>query len=60
MSNKNKSADYPESTAGSKLAAEIRKQTNALSDAKRAESMKRGMAVIYGVHSPAKATSARH
>jgi hypothetical protein len=60
MSNKNKLPEYPDSTPGSKLAAEVRKQANSLSDAKRATYMKRGMAMIYGVQSPTKATSTRH
>ncbi len=60
MSNKNKPSEYPDTTAGSKLAAEVRKQANTLSDAKRAEYTKRGMGMIYGVHSTAKATSSRH
>jgi len=60
MSNKTKQAEYPDSTAGSKLATEVRKQANTLSDAKRSDYMKRGMAMIYGVHSQTKATSTRH
>lgn len=60
MHHKNKPAEYPDTTAGSKLAAEVRKQANTLSDVKRAAYMKRGMAMIYGVQSSAKATSTRH
>jgi hypothetical protein len=39
---------YPEHTEGCKLASEARKAGNSLSNEKRAELFKLGMALIYG------------
>ncbi len=51
--------DYPDQTAGSRLAAKIRAKANKLTDQQRADLFRRGLAMIYG--SAAKKTvSARH
>lgn len=51
--------DYPKETRGSKLAAEIRKEANSLSDSERENLFKRGMQIIYGAAGKAKAACAR-
>ena len=53
-----KQIGYPKETRGTKLAAEIRKEANALSDTRRENLFKRGMQIIYGA--AGKATRARH
>jgi hypothetical protein len=55
---KPKKTEYPEETRGSKLAAEVRKQANSLTDTKRESLFKKGMQLIYG--GTAKAACARH
>jgi hypothetical protein len=40
--------EYPEHTKGSEMAARIRKEANALSDAERKELFRQGMQIIYG------------
>lgn len=54
-----KHIDYPKGTRGSKAAAEIRKEANSLSDAKREDLFKRGMQIIYGAAGKAKAACSR-
>jgi hypothetical protein len=54
-----KQIDYPKETSGSKLAAEIRREANSLSDARRESLFKRGMQIIYGAAGKAKAACAR-
>ena len=51
-----KALDYPEETAGSKMAAEIRKKTNGLTAKQRADYFRRGMAMIYGGNGTKKAS----
>jgi hypothetical protein len=53
-----KQTGYPKETRGTKLAAEIRKEANALSDARRDNLFKRGMQIIYGA--AGRATRPRH
>jgi len=55
---KPKKAEYPQVTAGGKLAAEIRKKANSLNEEEREELFKRGMQIIYG--GTPKAPRARH
>jgi hypothetical protein len=55
-----KRADYPDQTPGSKLAAEVRKAANGLSEAQREELFKRGMQVIYGGSGDKEAARTRH
>ena len=55
-----KVADYPDQTAGSKLAAEARTAANGLSDSERDELFKRGMQVIYGGSGDKETARARH
>jgi hypothetical protein len=43
-----KHTDYPDHTGGCGHAAEARKQGNSLSDEKREDLFRRGMAMIYG------------
>lgn len=45
---KTQQQEYPEATEGSKLAAEVRSEANALTDKEREELLKRGMQMIYG------------
>ena len=55
-----KLANYPDQTPGSKLAAEVRKAANGLSEEKRDELFKRGMQVIYGGSGDKEAARTRH
>ncbi len=43
-----KKLDYPETTAGSRLAAKARKLASKLTPEQEAEHFRRGMAIIYG------------
>lgn len=52
--------DYPKDTPGCKLAAEVRKKANSLSDSKRGNLFDRGMQIIYGAAGKAKAACSRH
>lgn len=52
--------DYPDQTAGSRLAAKVRAKANKLTDEQRADLFKRGLAMIYGAATPKKAVSSRH
>jgi hypothetical protein len=54
-----KKIDYPKETNGSKLAAEIRREANSLSDEKREHLFERGMQIIYGAAGKAKAACPR-
>ncbi len=45
---KRKKLDYPEETEGSRIAAELRKQTNKLTREQRREFFRRAMVRIYG------------
>jgi hypothetical protein len=54
-----KQVDYPKETRGSKIAAEIRKEANSLSDEARESLFKRGMQIIYGAADKAKAACTR-
>jgi hypothetical protein len=45
---KRKSAGYPRETAGSRIAAKVRRRTNSLTEEKREEHFHAGMAMIYG------------
>ncbi len=40
--------DYPDQTKGSRLAAQLREETNALSEKQRSELFQRGMQIVYG------------
>jgi len=40
--------DYPDQTKGSRLAAQLREETNALSEKQRNELFQRGMQIVYG------------
>ena len=51
--------DYPKETRGSKVAAEMRKEANSLTDDAREDLFKRGMQIIYGGNGKAKAARAR-
>ena len=55
-----KVADYPDQTAGSKLAAEARTAANGLSESERDELFKHGMQVIYGGSGDEETARARH
>jgi hypothetical protein len=54
-----KKPDYPESTAGSRLAAKARRLANKLTPEQEAEHFRRGMAKIYGGQ-PEEITGAGH
>jgi hypothetical protein len=54
-----KKLDYPEETAGSRLAAKARKLANKLTPEEEAEHFRRGMAIIYGGQ-PKEITGAGH
>jgi hypothetical protein len=43
-----KNFDYPEKTAGSKIARKLRSETNSLSESEREDLFKQGMQIIYG------------
>jgi hypothetical protein len=43
-----KTADYPAQTPGSRMAAKARAKSNALSEGKRADLFHKGMTMIYG------------
>ena len=43
-----KTADYPEQTVGSRLAAEARKMSNSMTEQQRADYFKQAVAMIYG------------
>lgn len=55
-----KPAAYPRETAGSRMAAKLRKQTNSLTDAQRDRHFEAGMAMIYGGQQSKQAARARH
>ena len=55
-----KDVEYPDQTAGSKLAAEARTAANGLSESERDELLKRGMQVIYGGSGDKETARARH
>ena len=55
-----KVADYPDQTAGGKLAAEARTAANGLSESERDELFKRGMQVIDGGSGDKETARARH
>jgi hypothetical protein len=55
-----KKLSYPEETAGSRLAAEIRKRANKLTSAERREHFQRAMAMIYGSERAVKTTGSGH
>jgi hypothetical protein len=59
MKKTKRQVEYPKETAGSKLAAEIRKEANSLTDARRESLFKRGMQIIYGASGKAKAACNR-
>jgi hypothetical protein len=52
-----KAIEYPRETAGSRMAAKLRKQANSLTDEERERHFQSGMAVIYGGR---QAAGARH
>jgi hypothetical protein len=54
-----KPVEYPKETSGSKVAAEIRKEANSLTDNAREDLFKRGMQIIYGAAGKAKAARSR-
>jgi hypothetical protein len=54
-----KKLDYPEETAGSRLAAKARKLANKLTPVEEAEHFRRGMAKVYGGQ-PKEITGAGH
>jgi hypothetical protein len=54
-----KKLDYPEETAGSRLAAKTRKLASKLTPEEEAEHFRRGMATIYGSQ-PKEITGAGH
>ena len=56
---KQKKLDYPETTAGSRLAAKARKLASKLTPEQEAEHFRRGMAMIYGGQ-PKEITGAGH
>ena len=56
---KRKKLDYPEETAGSRLAAKVRKLASKLTPEEEAEHFRRGMAKIYGSQ-PKEITGAGH
>jgi hypothetical protein len=40
--------DYPEKTAGSELASEVRKKASQMTDSQRESCLEEGMRIIYG------------
>jgi hypothetical protein len=57
---KKKKLDYPESTEGSRLAAETRRRCNKLTAEERREHLRKAMSMIYGSAETPKTTGARH
>jgi hypothetical protein len=55
-----KKLDYPEETAGSRLAAEIRKRANKLTKEERRHHFEQAMAMIYGGDAASKTTRPGH
>jgi hypothetical protein len=51
--------DYPLQTKGARIAAEARRETNALSREERSKLFAEAMMTVYGSHSP-KTSGARH
>lgn len=56
---KRKRLDYPRETEGSRLAAKLRKLANKLTPEQEAETIRQGMAKIYG-RQPKEITGAGH
>jgi hypothetical protein len=55
-----KKAAYPRETAGSRMAAKLRKQANSFTDAQRERHFEAGMAMIYGGQHSKQTARARH
>ncbi len=55
---KTRPSEYPDETAGSKLAAEARKLANTLTDEQRAECLESAKGLIYGRTKTGKAAGA--
>jgi len=52
--------EYPDQTRGSRLAAQLREETNALSVKQRSELFQRGMQMIYGGVAPKEKSGPGH
>jgi hypothetical protein len=59
-SKQGKNFSYPDQTKGSETAAQIRKETNGLSEHKREELFQRGMQIIYGGSGKKETVRSRH